>query len=286
MLPNGLNLEKFLILVGEGANGKSTILHVLEAMVGSNNCSHVSLSSLQNDFSLEAMRGKLCNISGDMQRLERAEEGILKQLVSGDVVTVNRKHKSHITMKPTARLVFACNTLPGISDRSDGLWRRAIFMPCLQRFSEQDADLVRVPRLRTELAGIFNWAIEGVRRLYHNGYFTTCRVCAAAVATHRIESDVFLQFAGERLETAPDWQVSCQALYDEFKRYCEQNGCIPTNSSNFGRRILRLPGVSRHRDSSGQRGYSYRGVRAVGTSEVVNERVADRQPCHRGLVRS
>ena len=108
LFPNQMRHEKFLITVGHGANGKSTILRVWEQMLGPQNVTHVPLDALGGEFRLHEMMGKLANIASDMKRMEKMEEGRLKELVSGEPLQVNRKFKSPLTMVPTARLIFAC----------------------------------------------------------------------------------------------------------------------------------------------------------------------------------
>ena len=146
-LVDDLRLEKFLMLVGEGGNGKSTILDVLQAMIGHDNCSHLSLNNIGEHSMRASMQDKLVNISSDMSRVSKTDEGILKMLVSGDLIATDRKYKSAIMMKPTAKLVFACNELPGIADRSNGIWRRAIFMPLNVSFDAETAEKDRAARI-------------------------------------------------------------------------------------------------------------------------------------------
>ena len=124
LFPNQMRHEKFLITVGHGANGKSTILRVWEQMLGPQNVTHAPVDALGGEFRLHEMMGKLANIANDMRRMEKMEEGRLKELVSGEPLQVNRKFKSPLTMVPTARLIFATNELPPINDKSDGIWRR------------------------------------------------------------------------------------------------------------------------------------------------------------------
>ncbi|MEK6239037.1 MAG: phage/plasmid primase, P4 family, partial [Planctomycetales bacterium] len=158
LIHGDLRFEKFLVLVGLGANGKSTLLNAWKPMLGEENVSHVPLDALGQEFRLHQMAGKLANIASDMKRMDKLEEGRLKELVSGERLQVNRKNKEPITMTPTARLVFATNHMPQINDRSDGLWRRLIVIPFHESF-QHAPDLNRAQQLTSELSGIFNWAL-------------------------------------------------------------------------------------------------------------------------------
>ena len=208
LFPNQMRHEKFLITVGHGANGKSTILRVWERMLGPQNVTHVPLDALGKEFRLHEMMGKLANIASDMKRMDKMEEGRLKELVSGEPLQVDRKFKSPLTMVPTARLIFACNELPPINDKSDGIWRRMIAMPFNVQFSETERDLDRSTRLMAELPGIFNWALAGAMRLFEQGGFSRCLVCERCAGEHRQHSDSFLEFWEEMVEIGDDKRVS------------------------------------------------------------------------------
>jgi putative DNA primase/helicase len=230
------------------------------------------------------MAGKLANISGDMPRMEKVEEGILKQLTSGDSLQVNRKHKDPITMIPTAKLIFATNELPPINDRSEGIWRRMIAVPFLKQFSPEQRDTHRAENLMIELPGIFNWAMAGAKRLYQQERFTVCPMCAACVDEHRIHSDAFQQFVQEEVVLQKDASILTNSLYESYKKFCEKNGRKARNSSDFGRQVRSLPGVTKERQSYGQRPYEYRGMTCgsltprFGSPERINDSTNSSNP--------
>jgi P4 family phage/plasmid primase-like protien len=260
LLAGDMTFQKFLILVGGGNNGKSTILEVWEALLGPDNVSHVPLNHLDGEFRICEMAGKLANIAGDMTRLDRVEEGVLKQLTSGDPMQVNRKNKRPVTMRPVARLVFATNTLPSFCDRSDGVWRRIIAIPFTRRIPENQIDGRLPEKLLKELPGIFNWALAGAVRLLRQGRFTDCAVCSACVEEHRTDSDPFKQFADEWLLFGPEREVRADLLYEGYAGFCKGNGRLARCSSEVGKQVLRLPGVGKRRKGGGSRLWVYTGV--------------------------
>ena len=250
IIAGDMSFQKFLILVGTGANGKSTILTIWRELLGPDNVASVPLARFSAEFRLAEMIGKLANIASDMNRVERLEEGLLKELSSGDAIQVNRKYKSPISVVPTAKLIFATNILPPINDKSDGVWRRMIAMPFLQSFKEGDADPGRVERLREELPGILNWAIDGARRLLDQGGFSDCSLCQQYADNHRYDSDPVKQFVADECEFG-EVCVTPKHLYSEHRRWCLRNGRKPVASSEFARRVAELPDVTKSRPGSG-----------------------------------
>ena len=260
LFPNQMRHEKFLITVGHGANGKSTVLRVWEQMLGPQNVTHVPLDALGAEFRLFEMMGKLANIASDMKRMDKMEEGRLKELVSGEPLQVNRKFKAPLTMVPTARLIFATNELPPINDKSDGIWRRMIAMPFNKQFAEAERDLERAERLRAELPGIFNWALAGAIRLFEQGGFTRCAVCDRCAGEHRQHSDSLLEFIDEQAELGSEKQVLVNDFYQAYKQHCEQSGRYAKAKAEIGKQVLRRPGVTRTRQPGGERKYEYHGI--------------------------
>ena len=96
----------FVVVVGDGANGKSVLLETLKHLVGQKNCSSVALESFDGRFDLAMTIGKLVNIVSEIGDVAKLPEGKLKSFVAGDVMTFDRKHREPLQVNPTARLVF------------------------------------------------------------------------------------------------------------------------------------------------------------------------------------
>jgi putative DNA primase/helicase len=180
--------------------------------------------------------------------MERIQEGLLKQLVSGEPTQVNRKHKDPVTLYPTAKLYFGTNTLPPIADTSDGMWRRMITMPFLQRFDGESCDRQRAQRLQAEIPGILTWALLG-------------GVCEQHKATYRVESDPFLQFVDEWCVTGVDVRTEVDEIYAAYRQFCDESGRRPKGKSEFGKQALAVPSVCKVRGNiHGRRTWMYTGL--------------------------
>ncbi|HLR65532.1 MAG TPA: phage/plasmid primase, P4 family [Virgibacillus sp.] len=159
----------FLIGVGSGANGKSTLFDVLVRLVGIENVASAPLSNFNSDFGLEPLVGKKLNLATESD-VDAFKTGKLKALTAGEDISINRKNKMEITTKLPAKLVFLVNELPLLTDDSFGFERRLLILPFDKTFlpHEQDKDLPK--KLNAELEGILSWALEGLKRLIENNY--------------------------------------------------------------------------------------------------------------------
>ncbi|MFM9966051.1 MAG: phage/plasmid primase, P4 family [Planctomycetaceae bacterium] len=262
LMPWDMSFETFAIFVGNGGNGKSTILNGLTHVLGTENVSNVLLEGFTKDAHLFELSGKLANVASEIHRLPRVEEATLKALVSGEPRQVDRKYKRPVTMFPTAKLVFGTNHLPPFSDTSHGLWRRMLLVPFRRRFVGELCELARKQRILDELPGILVWALKGALRLMSQGGFSQCVVCDRARDEYRHDSDVFLQFVDECCELVPDHDILTRDLYAAYREFAIECGRQPKGSSEFGRQVLNLAGVTKDRASTGtRRPWRYIGVR-------------------------
>jgi P4 family phage/plasmid primase-like protien len=258
--PRNTSADKCLVPEGPGSNGKSTIAFVLDEMLGLDNVSHVPLDKIGGEFRLAPMIGKHANIAAEMSWIDKVDEGVFKGLVTGDWTEANRKYKDPISMRPTAKLLFGTNSIPPFHDRSRGIWRRLILMPLYARFEGADEDLARAERLKVELPGIFNWALEGAQRFHRQRGYTRCGVCEARLREHRFHSDPLQQFLAECCIRGAGRIAYKDELCDALKQWCDRNGRKHIASTELGKQLLKIRGVTSDREGSGARRYYYLGV--------------------------
>lgn len=238
------SFQKFMILNGEGANGKSVICAALIALLGIDNVSTVPLELFGERFQTTSTLGKLGNISADVGEIDRAAEGQLKSFISGDMMYFDRKGMSPINAYPTARLMIATNTLPHFNDKSSGIWRRVLLLPLNVTISED----ARVPGMdkakwwaeQGEISGILNWAIVGRERLYANGRFTSSDVSKQKLLEYREDVNPTLEFCNTELNYSEGSWTETADIYNAYKKWCEQNGHKkPMGNRKFGKELTR-----------------------------------------------
>lgn len=191
--------QVFMVCVGDGQNGKSQYTDILQRLIGEDNCSAVGLEALdgKRNFGLLPLLGMQLNVVGDANDLERVGEGNLKSISGGDRMTIDRKHISPVTGVLQAKFVLNCNLMPRWRDRSKGLWRRIrisnwrVEIPSEKRIE----DFAKVVA-REEIAGIFNWALAGFRRVRKQGIPQDLVALEAA----KFEAHPELQFFDEEIE--------------------------------------------------------------------------------------
>jgi P4 family phage/plasmid primase-like protien len=271
LLPD-CRFQKMLAAIGEGGNGKTTVMKTWQAMLGTANFSSVPLEVLGNEHRQFSLKGKLTNFSAEFPYLGRVNEGLLKSLVSGEEIEVNRKFKSPVKIRPYAKLVVHANEMPQIQDPTEGTWDRLIAMPFKEHIRDTDKDDKQRPeKLVAELPGIFNWALKGLKRLLNQGHFTYCAECAAFLAQHRTECDTVRQFLSDCCQKDSKRETYSEPLYEVYKLYTENTGRKPLALPHFGRRMKAMKWV-KGRASDPSRKPVYKGLCMSSNGEDYVER--------------
>jgi P4 family phage/plasmid primase-like protien len=262
--------QSFLLLPGEGNNGKSVACAALIALLGEANVTHVTLETFGQRFALTPTLGKLANVAEEIGEIDKVAEGTLKQFTGGARMLFDRKGIPPVEATPTARLILATNNFPRFSDRSKGLWRRMIAMP----FRVEVAEGERVAGMdkpgwwerRGELPGVLNWALAGLWRLRGNKGFTKSQVCEDAKGVYRVECNPALEFVRDACHANPDGRVLSATVYDAYRKWCEGHGTHPLGERQFFKEVVREFGAQVQRvrsggkDQRGKRPYYYVGI--------------------------
>ncbi len=204
----GLSRTKMMFMEGHGANGKSVILLVLRLMLGEENVSSVPLSAFdpQKPFRIASTDGMLANICEEAGQISSAVEEAIKQFVNGGAFTVERKFRDPFQMYPTAKITVATNSIPEFKDKTDGIWRRILYLkfkvtiPLEQQNREY---LEREYWLNSgELQGVLNWALTGAQDLESNEFVLSERK-KEEIRSLKMNSDLIRAWVTDHFVEAP-----------------------------------------------------------------------------------
>lgn len=244
--------QKCFVIVGVAAAGKSVLLNVFnEILLGRKNVSNVSWQSLNEHFKTAELFGKLANIFADLPTKNIEDNGIFKALVGGDYLTVEKKYKEPFAFQSTARLLFSCNNIPrNYGDKSEGFYRRLIIIRFNHAVPQEKRDPDLLNKFRQEADGIFQFALEGLRRLMANNYrFSETQANLDELQKYREESDSVQSFIHDRCNLDASSSTGSTELFEAYKTYCEECGLKPYSQKTFVQQITAaFPEVTRDID--------------------------------------
>lgn len=259
--------QKALILVGEGANGKSTLFQIMKDLVGPQLISAVSLAQMENENMRETLVNKLFNVSAEEKYDSLRDSTAFKAITSGDPVMVKRMYHQPYMGVVSAKLVIGCNTIPPTNDHTSATVRRMLIVPMRATFNAENGNLDRNIhlRIRGEMSGVYNRILEAYDRWITNHEFTSSAASKEALEKYRKENDFVMQFAEDVIIVSGVGEdfVTNEQLMAEYNEWRRQNGVrTEYNSIALSKRVkqaLRL-GESEVRRING---IAKRGIKGV-----------------------
>lgn len=212
-------------LHGEGENGKSTFVEVIQSLLG-----EYALKT-DVDVLMYSNRGGVTPYLAEFFKKRfifttETEEGIkfndgrIKNLTGGDTITANPKYKDAFTFRPTHKIWMFGNHKPEVRDMTHGFWRRMKLIPFEIKIpKEKQRSMSEVlGEFQEEIEGILNWAIEGCLLWQREGLNTPEKV-KNATEEYKGEQDLFSQFLQEECELSPEYKIKKSDLLASYNEY-------------------------------------------------------------------
>ncbi len=237
LLPS-LQFQHYLVLLGNGNNGKQVLLRLIEKLVGGN-VSAIPLERMGDRFAMASVVGKAVNLCADIDDHEnrskgKLPEGALKAATDGSMIAVEDKFKPIGYTVLQTKFILCANRMPWYSCQSEGTWRRPIIFPC----DAVVTDELKIPgfekTLFGEMPGILNRVLAAARHLVTLPDFEIPERCKAINNQFRLEQNSAKEFCtthvalGKEKDFAPEME-----LFKEYVRWCECRRGSPVGFPRF-----------------------------------------------------
>jgi putative DNA primase/helicase len=254
-LTGSVEEQCLFILIGAGANGKSTLLRTLQRLFGDYAAS-IPMQSLmdqkhgsQQTNDLAYLVGKRLVTASEGERGQRLAESKIKLMTGGDRIVCRQLYREYFEFQPQLKLWLATNNLPTISGTDEAIWRRIMVVPFGVTFAQEQQDKSLGSRLAEELPGILNWAIEGCIQWRDDGLSPPSQV-VQSTRGYRAESDTVGQWIEAACVQEPRRRTSMKVLYESYRSWCDNGGLEALSNSCFGKELTRR-GFENRRASAG-----------------------------------
>lgn len=242
-------MSKSFFLTGQGSNGKSTFIDILNNVVGEHNKSSLGLEELDERFSIATLANKLINTGDDIsdEFWNGRSTANFRKLVSGNEVKAEFKGQDAFFMKPYAKFFFSANALPRIRSKGfEAIKRRLVIIPFNAKFSKSDPDYDAyiIYKLRTEEAMkyVIRIGIEGLKRVLTDG-FTTSEKVEKEIEDYELENNPILlwvqEFTLEKIVNQPT-----KNIHKAYRMFCVENGFSEMTLSTFSKELSRRYGLN------------------------------------------
>lgn len=259
------SIEKMLILLGAGANGKSVIYRVLQDVLGIDNVTSLSVGSLINGNDAEknvaSINGKRLNYCSEIETavVKYEYSDTLKKLISGEPLSAKVLYRNPFPAREIPLMMANANALPRLADKGYAIRRRFAVIKFGVQIPRRDQDPLLADKLKTEASGIFNWIMEGRSRFVLRGF----RLPPYDEPDLSVDDTTLIG-----LPTVEQWLVKsgyvCDSstslhnpvwmrvgdLYKAYAKWCMDERTVPDSMQRFGK-ILRSHGFEKRRDTRG-----------------------------------
>ena len=243
------------ILIGDGANGKSTFVNVINKLLGSYSKAASSQtlvakgSSSIGDDLVDLVGARLISVS-ETETGEALAEAKIKQMTGGDVLKGRPLYGSWLEFSIIGKILLATNSLPQINNTDHGIWRRIQAIPFNRTFTTEDQDKDLSSKLNKELPGILNWAIKGNLDWQEQG-LNPPQIVLEQVRDYKTEMDSITQFVEHECSLELETKYPASKLYEAYRHYCQSIGHKPQSTNTFKKTLDKLTNVYQSRTSSG-----------------------------------
>jgi putative DNA primase/helicase len=280
-------IEKAIMLVGDGRNGKGKTIDLIKRFIGVDNTVSVPLAEINTtSFRVSELFGKMINLAGDLSDIALKDTGLFKQTTGRDVVGAKRKFLTAINFINYAKFVFACNKLPRVYDTSKGFWERWVLFEFPYTFKEPEIfdglkeseikmnnykkmDSEHINKISTpeELNGLLIKALNGLDRIRKNKGFSYSKGSEDIKQFWVRKSDSFTAFCLDHLEEDAIKEIAKAELRKAFNKYCKRHSLKGCSDKNIKAVLEEMFGATEFRGSKDDRDRYWSGLKFKGSSE-------------------
>jgi P4 family phage/plasmid primase-like protien len=249
--------QKALFFFGPPETGKTVLLDTIGGLF-EGHTTHLSIQKLgDNTFAAAQLENSLVNIRADMSASAVKGRELIKELIVGDSIEVERKHESPFQLAPRTKHIFAANQAPeGDFDRA--FYRRWIPIEASNVVPQEE----QIPpnemqaKFEREYPGILNRALDGLDRLRKNSSFSYEPVPDQVERIWQGFGDSVSRFIEERIEITdnPEDAIPKAEVYERYTTFCsEGDSGEPVSQRKLTTRLKQQPGITDGKNRKGKK---------------------------------
>ena len=224
--------KAFMCLVGGSNTGKSTLINMLNALIGKHNVSALSIQDMAVRFYPAQLKDKLVNACADNSSIALNDIGNLKKITGNDEIMYEDKGCKPYFFTPFAKLIFSFNALPlQLEERSDAFYERIRILEMNNKIelTQTYVDDLCSPESVSAVIPVLCKRLKGMKKIKPSKNSTRL------TEKLRSESDSIHSFVTSQLEitnSVSDY-ISKDEMYELYSRFCLKDDRAPYKRLNF-----------------------------------------------------
>ncbi|HDR7391248.1 TPA: DNA primase [Bacillus toyonensis] len=239
----GVTKEQVMFfLFGNGRNGKSTFINIIQDLLGdygrqTNSDTFLKKrndSGINNDVArLDGARFVSAVESEEGQQLS---EALVKQITGGEKMSARFLRQEYFEFTPEFKVFFTTNHKPIVKGSDEGIWRRIMLIPFTVTIPKDKIDYDLPDKLAKEMPGVLRWAVEGCMKWQTEG-LRAPEAVKAATAEYREDMDILAPFIEENCTVNSSVRIEAKSLYENYTKWCYQNNELELKNRAFYRQL-------------------------------------------------
>lgn len=232
--------KKAIILVGEGDTGKTTLLEMITHLLGRDNISSVSLQKMASDkFAGAHMYEKHGNLVDELSAKDISDSGSFKVATGGGSISGEYKFGNQFSFLNYSKLTFACNKIPTVKDFDDvAYFNRWMIIRFTRTIAKKIPNFIQTLTTEEERSGLFNFAIDGLKRLMDQGKFSYNKNAEDTKLEMMKNGSSIAQFISEKIVQEDNAEISKEDMYDIYAKFCRDNELQTETMDAFGKKFM------------------------------------------------
>lgn len=236
-------LRKAFVLVGDRANGKSTLLNMITNVLGQANISSLDLAELDSPYNTAEIFGRLANLGDDIKSGKIRSSAMFKKLVSGDRISARRIYETPFEFFNYSKFIFSSNDIPHIKDYTGAVMERLIIIPFKATFDKDSPNYD--PYIKYKLRNkecmeyLIQLGIRALKRVLSNECFTICEDVKEELKEYELSANPILNFFMELDRETEVVGTPTKDLYIRYEVWCAENGMKKISNIEFSRVVKR-----------------------------------------------
>lgn len=235
---------KFFIFVGDGGNGKGTLLTIIRHILNDKNCSGLSIKNMSDERYVNVLAGKLANLGDDIQDepINNEQMKMLKNISTCDYIEVRKLFENSKSVEVTTSLIFTSNHVLKSFEKGTSYKRRVDWLPMYTKPKKKDPKFITKATTPEALEYWIKLIVNGYMRLYENQGFTESKVVSDYNAQYHEENNTAIAYVRDLNPKRDIENKRAPEVYEEYKIWCEENGENVQSSRLFRQTITDIHG--------------------------------------------
>lgn len=231
--------------VGDGANGKSSLINAIYRIFGKY-FSSLTVAAIEDGRDTPRLNGVLGNICRESSEARVEDTERYKAIGTHEPFFVHKFHSQDaVEVIPNCHTIFNANNIPVFSDKTQGARRRTLIIPFPAHFADDPTfeDRTFTPEF---LGGLLTLILDAAKQLAEQGcryQFSDATLKAKEAYDSEVNSaEAFLSYLEEKKIKG---FMNYTLLKINYENWCSQNGFIPLGLTTLRRVMTNEAGAER-----------------------------------------